>query len=78
MAMRDLGSRLSPNSISASMLALYGAMTFVVIGLVMMWFEGAKVPSLEAAGYLLAMILLASSGSYYTTKAVRLGGNVGH
>ena len=73
LSMRDVGSHLSPSSISASMLALYGAMTFVVIGLVMMWFGGAKMPSLEAAGYLLAMILLASSGSYYTTKAMRLG-----
>ena len=73
MSMRDVGSRLSPTSISASMLALYGAMTFVLIGLVMMWFGGAKMPTLEASGYLLGMILCASSGSYYTTKAMRLG-----
>jgi drug/metabolite transporter (DMT)-like permease len=73
MSMRDVGSRLSPATISAPMLALYGAMTFVLIGLVMMWFGGAKTPSLEASGYLLGMILCASSGSYYATKAMRLG-----
>jgi len=73
MSMRDVGSRLSPASISASMLALYGSMTFVLIGLVMMYFGGVKMPTLEASGYLLAMILFASSGSYYTTKAMRVG-----
>jgi len=73
MSMRDVGSRLSPASISASMLALYGAMTFVVVGLVMMYFGGSKVPSLEASMYLIAMILFASSGSYYATKAMRIG-----
>lgn len=73
MSMRDVGSRLSPASISASMLALYGAMTFVLIGLVMMWFGGVEMPSLESTGYLVAMILFSSSGSYYTTKAMRLG-----
>jgi drug/metabolite transporter (DMT)-like permease len=73
MAMRDIGSRLSPTSISASMLALYGAMTFVVIGLVMMWSEGTKELSMESSGYLLAMILCASSGTYYATKAMRSG-----
>ena len=73
MSMRDVGSRLSPATISAPMLALYGAMTFVLIGLVMMWFGEAKTPSLEASGYLLGMILFASSGSYYATKAMRLG-----
>jgi len=73
MSMRDVGSRLSPASISASMLALYGSMTFVLIGLVMMYFGGVKMLTLEASGYLLAMILFASSGSYYTTKAMRVG-----
>lgn len=73
MSMRDIGSRLSPASISAPMLALYGAMTFVVIGAVMMLFDGAKVPTFEASGYLIAMILFASGGSYYTTRAMRLG-----
>lgn len=73
MALRDVGSRLSPASISASMLALYGAMTFVAVGLVMMYFGGVKTPSLEASIYLAVMILLASSGSYYATKAMRVG-----
>ena len=73
MSMRDVGSRLSPVSMSASMLALYGAMTFVLIGLVMMWFGGVRMPSLESSGYLVAMILFSSSGSYCTTKAMRLG-----
>lgn len=73
MAMRDVGSRLSPVTMSASMLALYGSMTFVLIGLVMMWFGGVKTPSIEASGYLIGMILFASSGSYYATKAMRSG-----
>ena len=73
LSMRDVGSRLSPATISASMLALYGAMTFVFIGVAMMWFGGAKTPSAESSGYLLGMILFASSGSYYATKAMRVG-----
>jgi drug/metabolite transporter (DMT)-like permease len=48
-------------------------MTFVLIGLVMMWFGGVKAPSIEASGYLIGMILFASSGSYYATKAMRSG-----
>jgi drug/metabolite transporter (DMT)-like permease len=48
-------------------------MTFVLIGLVMMWFGGTKTPSVEASGYLLGMIIFASSGSYYATKAMRSG-----
>lgn len=73
MSMRDIGSRLSPVSISAPILAFYGATTFVVIGLVMMAFEAAVMPSWEAAGYLLAMIVFASGGTYYSTLAMRLG-----
>ena len=73
MSMRNIGSRLSPATISAPMLALYGSMTFVVIGMVMMWFDGVKMPSLESSCYLLAMIIFASGGSYYATKAMRLG-----
>jgi len=45
----------------------------VLIGLVMMWFGGVKTPSIEASGYLIGMILFASSGSYYATKAMRSG-----
>lgn len=73
MSMRDIGSRLSPARMSAPLLALYGAMSFVVIGSVMMGYGGAKLPSIEATGYLLAMILFASGGTYYTTRAMRLG-----
>ena len=73
MSMRDVGSRLSPVTISAAVLALYGAMTFVLIGLVMMWFGGTETPSIEAAGYLLGMIVFSSGGSYYATKAMRSG-----
>ena len=73
MAMRDVGSRLSPAGVSASMLALYGAMMFIGVGLVMMYFEGAKVPNTKANIYLVAMIVFSAFGSYYATAAMRVG-----
>jgi drug/metabolite transporter (DMT)-like permease len=73
MSMRDIGSRLAPKSISAPLLALYGAMTFSIIGLVMMLSGGAQMPSIQATAYLLGLIVFTSGGTYYTTAAMRLG-----
>ncbi len=74
MTMRDFGSRLCPSRISSERLAIYGTLSQIGLGIILMAFEESHSrPSFEASLYLLGMVIFASLAILAVTMAMRVG-----
>ncbi len=74
MALRDISTKLVPESFSTLLLSFYSCVLFILSGSVLLMITGgASVPDLDMIFKLGTMIALGSLGFFFMTGAVRLG-----